>query len=107
MGPLLACIDIGNSTTEVLLARAEGGRADVVGAGRSPTRRGKGSPESLAGAVALVRRLERQHDVRATRAVAAPLRPVLTSRASLPEDVPDTGRLAVVASGSPTAAGRG
>ncbi len=104
---LLACIDIGNSTTEVLLARTDGGRVQVVGVGRSPTRRAKGSPESLAGAVALVRRLERQYDVRVDRAVAAPLRPVLTSRASLPEDVPDTGRLAVVAAGSATAAGRG
>ena len=78
---LLACIDIGNSTTEVLLARTDGGRVEVVGVGRSPTRRAKGSPESLAGAVALVRRLERQYDVRVDRAVAAPLRPVLTSRA--------------------------
>ncbi len=102
-----ACIDVGNSTTEVLLARVDGGQVSVVGVGRSPTRRAKGSPESLAGAAALVRRLERQYDVRASRAVAAPLRPVVTSRASLPEDVPDTGRLAVVALGSATAAGRG
>ncbi len=104
---LLACSDVGNSTTEVLLAHVGGGRVEVVGVGRSPTRRAKGSPESLAGAAALVRRLERQYGVRADRAVAAPLRPVLTSRASLPEDVPDTGRLALVAVGSATAAGRG
>ena len=44
----------------------------------------------------LVRRLERQYGVRVTRAVAAPLRPVLTTRASLPEDRPDTGRLMMI-----------
>jgi hypothetical protein len=104
---IVACIDVGNSTTEVLLARIDGTRVEVVGAGRTPTRRSKGSPESLAGAVALVRRLERQHDVRASRAVAAPLRPVVTSRAVLPEDVPDTGRLRLASAGSATVGGRG
>ena len=111
MGTVLACIDVGNSTTEVLLARsgdlADGGRVEVLGVGRAPTRRAKGSPESLAGAVGVVRRLERQHGVQVARAVAAPLRPVVTSRAALPEDVPETGRLAVSASGSSTAGGRG
>ena len=104
---VVACIDVGNSTTEVLLARTHGKGVEVIGVGRSPTRRAKGSPESLAGAVALVRRLERQYGVRASRAVAAPLRPVVTTRASLPEDVPDTGRLALAAVGSTTAGGRG
>jgi hypothetical protein len=108
---VVACLDIGNSTTEVLLASIDAGiddgRVQVVGVGRSPTRRSKGSPESLAGAVALVRRLERQYDVRAARAVAAPLRPVLTSRASLPENAPETGRLTLVTAGSTTAGGRG
>ena len=104
---VVAGVDVGNSTTEVLLARVDNGRVEVVGVGRAPTRRGKGSPESLAGAVALVRRLERQHGVRVSRAVAAPLRPVVTSRASLPEDVPDLGRLSLVAVGSATAGGRG
>jgi hypothetical protein len=104
---VLAGIDVGNSTTEVLLARVDDGGVEVVGVGRAPTRRAKGSPESLAGAVGLVRRLERQHGVRIDRAVASPLRPVLTRRASLPEDVPDLGRLALLASGSSTAGGRG
>jgi hypothetical protein len=104
---VVACIDVGNSTTEVLLARVDHRRVDVVGVGRAPTRRDKGSPESLAGAVALVRRLEQQYAVRASRALAAPLRPVETSRASLPEVVPDTGRLAVSTVGSATAGGWG
>ncbi len=107
MAVVLACIDVGNATTEVLLASVEDGRVEVIGVGRSPTRRAKGSPESLAAAVGLVRRLERQHDVRVQRAVAAPLRPVLTTGAQLPEDLPATGRLAVSVAGSSTSGGRG
>jgi len=104
---ITAGIDIGNSTTEVVLARVTAGGVDVVATGRAPTRRGKGSLESLDGAVALVRRLERQHDVQITGAVAAPLRPVETTTATVPEERSDTGPLWVAAAGSGTAAGTG
>ena len=104
---IVAGIDIGNSTTEVVLARAGVDAVDVVATGRAPTKRGKGSPESLDGAVALVRRLERQHKVRVTKAVAAPLRPVETTTATVPEERFDTGELWVAAAGSGTAAGGG
>ena len=103
-----AGIDVGNSTTEVVLGRrAADGGVQLLGAGRTPTRRGKGSPASLDAAVALVRRLERQHGVRVEVAAAAPLRPVETSAATLPEERPPTGRLRVVASGAGTAGGGG
>ena len=104
---ITAGIDIGNSTTEVVLARVTPGGIEVVATGRAPTRRAKGSPDSLDGAVALVRRLERQHRVRVTRAVAAPLRPVETTTATVPEERADTGPLWVATAGSGTAAGRG
>lgn len=104
---VVAGIDIGNATTEVVIGRRSGAEVRVIAAGRAPTRRGKGSPESLAGAVRLVRRLEREHDVRVGRAVAAPLRPVHTADAELPEERAQTGRLWVVASGSRTAGGHG
>jgi len=108
-----AGIDVGNSTTEVVLARigpdgTRGGRGlDVIGAGRAPTRRAKGSIESLDAAVELVRRLERQHGVRVALAAAAPLRPVSTSTVTLPEPADATGRLRVLSSGASTAGGRG
>lgn len=102
-----AGIDIGNATTEVVLARGSSGTIEVIGVGRAPTRRAKGSPESLDGAVALVRRLERQYDVRVEIVVAAPLRPVSTLTATLPEPEQDTGRLQVVRAGASTAGGRG
>ena len=43
---VVAGVDVGNSTTEVLLARVDNGRVEVVGVGRAPTRRGKGSPKT-------------------------------------------------------------
>jgi len=102
-----AGIDIGNSTTEVLIAEVGRGRIDVIGAASAPTRRRKGSPASLAGAVALVRRLERQYGVRVDVAAAAPLRPVETSTLALPEPEQATGRLRIVAAGSGTVGGEG
>jgi hypothetical protein len=102
-----AGIDIGNSTTEVVISRLTAAGIDVLGTGRTPTRRAKGSPESLDGAVALVRRLERSHQVRVELAVAARLRPVDTRTATLPEPEVSTGRLRVFSAGVCTAGGRG
>lgn len=104
---VFAGIDVGNATTEVVLARLSRGAMEVVAAGRAPTRRAKGTPASLVGAVALVRRLERQHGVRVEQAFAAPLRPIVTGSASLAADRPVTGRLHVVTSGAATAGGAG
>ena len=102
-----AGIDVGNSTTEVVLGRLTGDRIEVIGAARAPTRRAKGSVASLDGAAALVRRLQRHHQVDIDVAVAAPLRPVETSTAATPEQPARTGRLWVVASGAGTAGGLG
>ena len=104
---LVAGVDIGNATTEVVLGEVRGDQVAVVGTGRAPTRRAKGSPESLEGAAALVRRLERQHDVRVQAAVAAPLRPVETTTALVPERHAATGRLWVVKADAQTAGGGG
>lgn len=102
-----AGIDVGNATTEVVLARLGPGWPEIVGVGRSPTRHAKGSAASLDGATALVRRLERHYGVQVDLAVAAPLRPVATLTASLPEPTQATGRLHVVAAGAGTAGGHG
>ena len=49
---VIAGVDVGNATTEVVLV--SGGK--ILGAARVPTRGRKGSPGSLRGAAALVRR---------------------------------------------------
>lgn len=109
---IVAGIDVGNATTEVVLGRVgpgavDGAGVEVLAAERAPTRREKGSQESIAGAAALVRRLERRHDLRVETAVVAPLRPVRTLTATLPEEAVDTGRLRVLRAGSATAGGHG
>ena len=102
-----AGIDIGNSTTEIVLGQHTSSGVGVLATGRTPTRRAKGSAASLDGAVALVQRLERQSDVRVATAVVAPLRPVETSTASVPEATEETGRLWVAAAGVETAGSPG
>jgi len=72
---VIAGVDVGNATTEVVLV--SGGK--ILGAGRVPTRGRKGSPGSLRGAAALVRRLERQLGGTVGEARIAPLRAVDTA----------------------------
>ncbi|HEX6524243.1 MAG TPA: diol dehydratase reactivase ATPase-like domain-containing protein [Streptosporangiaceae bacterium] len=100
---VIAGVDVGNATTEVVLV--SGGK--VLGAGRVPTRGRKGSADSLRAAAALVRRLERQAGCTVGEASIAPLRPVGTSVITIPEIASATGRLRVLAAGVPTPGGIG
>src|ERR1700727_2959760 len=95
---VIAGVDVGNATTEVVLT-SDG---KILGAGRVPTRGRKGSEGSLRGAAALVRRLERQLGVTVGQARVAPLRPVATSVVSVPDTAAPSGRLRVLAAGVPT-----
>ncbi len=100
---VIAGVDVGNATTEVVLV--SGG--SILGAGRAPTRGRKGSPGSLRGAAALVRRLERQLGCTVTEARIAPLRAVDTAVVSVPDTAAPAGRLRVLAAGVPTPGGTG
>ena len=100
---VIAGVDIGNATTEVVLT--SGGK--ILAAGRMPTRGRKGSADSLRGAAALVRRVERQAGSTVAEARIAPLRPVDTSLVTLPETAPPRGRLRVLAAGVATPGGSG
>ena len=92
---VIAGVDVGNATTEVVIM--SGGK--ILGAARVPTRGRKGSADSLRGAAALVRRLERQLGCAVGEARIAPLRPVETSVVTVPEIAPPAGRLRVLAAG--------
>ena len=100
---VIAGIDVGNATTEVVLV--SGGT--ILGAGRVPTRGRKGSAGSLRGAAALVRRLERQVGSTVGEARIAPLRAVDTSVVTVPDAAAPAGRLRVLAAGVPTPGGTG
>jgi hypothetical protein len=98
-----AGVDVGNATTEV--AFLDGDR--LLGADRVATRGRKGSAESLRGAAALVRRLERRLGCRADEARVAPLRAVDTTTLTIPAAPPATGRLRLIAAGVTTPGGTG
>jgi Diol dehydratase reactivase ATPase-like domain/DD-reactivating factor swiveling domain len=100
---VIAGVDVGNATTEVVLV--SGGK--ILGAGRVPTRGRKGSAASLRGAAALVRRLERQFGCTVTEARIAPLRAVDTAVVTVPDAAAPAGRLRVLAAGVPTPGGAG
>jgi len=101
--PVIAGVDVGNATTEV--AVLAGNR--LLGVDRLPTRGRKGSAESLRGAAALVRRLERRHGWRVDEAKIAPLRPVQTTTVAAAPVPPRTGRLRLLAAGVATPGGSG
>jgi len=100
---VVAGVDIGNATTEVVLVDGE----RLLGADRLPTRGRKGSAESLRAAAALVRRIERRLGLAVDEARIAPLRAVGTTTLTIPAVVPETGRLRVLAAGVATPGGTG
>ncbi len=100
---VIAGVDVGNATTEVVLV--SGGK--ILGAGRVPTRGRKGSAGSLRGAAALVRRLERGLGATVGEARIAPLRAVDTAVVTVPDAAGPAGRLRVLAAGVRTPGGTG
>ncbi|MDX6393451.1 MAG: hypothetical protein QOJ73_4514 [Streptosporangiaceae bacterium] len=100
---VVAGVDVGNATTEVVLLADD----RLLGADRLPTRGRKGSADSLRGAAALVRRIERRLGVTVDEARVAPLRAVDTSTLTVPDIAPPTGRLSLLAAGVATPGGMG
>lgn len=80
---VVAGVDVGNHTTEIVLARIEGDRVEAVTHGQAPTRGRKGSAESLEGAAALLHRLEVESQMRVDEVLLATIRPVDTATAPL------------------------
>jgi hypothetical protein len=95
-GELVAGIDIGNATTEIVLARTVEGVPRPEIAEQVPTRGTKGSDVSIAAAAALVRRLADRVGQMPVRAAVAPLTPVHTGVVTGSTEGEDTGRLGVL-----------
>ena len=81
---VVAGVDVGNHTTEIVLARVDGRTVRPIAHGQAPTRGRKGSPESLAGAAALLHTMEIDTAVTADEVLLAALRPVDTATAPIP-----------------------
>jgi len=104
---LVAGVDVGNTTTEVVVVDADHDPPLPLAWDRAPSRGRKGSAESLLGAAALVRRLERRLGTRVELVAATPQRAVETATVAAPESAPPTGRLEIVTAQGETPGGTG
>lgn len=108
-GTVVAGIDVGNSTTEIVLGRVRADGVEPILAERCATAGPKGGPDSLAAAVALLTAMEQTAGAPVDVAVVADLAPAPVVEASWPRRRPDAGlpmRLLDVADGA-TGAGAG
>lgn len=89
---LVAGVDIGNSTTEIVITE---GKTPIAWE-RRPTRGRKGSEASVRSAAALLRNIERSVDVSVNQVIVAPWHPVTTEVATLHNPPPDTGKIQII-----------
>jgi hypothetical protein len=89
---LVAGIDIGNSTTEIVISDRE----RPVAWDRRPTRGTKGSQASVQAAHSLLRNMEREHNLAVAKVVVAPWHPVETLTSTVHEPLPETGTIRIV-----------
>ena len=104
---LVAGIDVGNATTEVVVADVDATPITPVAWDRAPTRGEKGSLRSLHSALDLLHRIERRDALTIDAIAIAPQHPVHTTGAVVAERPPDTGRLITLSAGSGTPGGAG
>jgi hypothetical protein len=104
---LVAGVDIGNSTTEIVIADVSAEPPVPLAWDRGPTRGLKGSAESARRASALLNRLERRSGSPVERVLMTPQVPVHTRRIDVPTMNPDTGVVALLSRGVATPAGSG
>ena len=100
---LVAGIDIGNSTTEIVIASG----SEPIAWDRRPTRGMKGSEASIKAAVSLLQSLQREHQLIVEKVVVAPWQPVETLTSTIHEPLPDTGRLQILKTAHQSVVGDG
>jgi hypothetical protein len=101
---IVAGLDVGNATTEVVLVDGDG---RVVAADRAPTRGAKGSPASIAAAATLVTRTASRARVEVGSVHVAKLRPVRTETLSMTGQTVHTGPLRILRRAAATPSGDG
>ena len=89
---LVAGIDIGNSTTEIVIADG----VNPVAWDRRPTRGIKGSEASVQAAASLLKIMEREQNLVVAKVVVAPWNPVTTLTSTIHEPLPETGNIRIV-----------
>lgn len=104
---LMAGVDIGNSTTEVVIADTTTVPPEPCAWDRVPTRGAKGSPEAARRAARLVQRLARRSGFTPELVAMTPQQPVLTGVHALPRVQRAPGRLVILDDHPTTPAGNG
>jgi len=104
---IIAGVDVGNSTTEIVIVDASTTPPTPIVWDRIPTRGIKGSADSAHAAALVLRRLAKRADLTIDHVVIAPQHPVDSLTIVIDEPPPDTGRLAIIGSGTTTPAGSG
>jgi hypothetical protein len=100
---LVAGIDIGNSTTEIVISNG----AEPIAWDRRPTRGVKGSEASVKAALSLLQNIEREHKIVATQVSVAPWNPVATLTSTIHEPLPNTGKLQIIKTAHQSVVGDG
>ena len=100
---LVAGIDIGNSTTEIVISNG----VEPIAWDRRPTRGIKGSEASVKAALSLLQNIEREHNIVATQVSVAPWNPVETLTSTIHEPLPNTGKLQIIKTAHQSVVGDG
>ena len=104
---IIAGVDVGNSTTEIVIVDTSTTPPTPLVWDRIPTRGIKGSVESAGAAALMVRRMAKRAELHVDDVIIAPQHPVDSRTVLIPEPPPSTGRLAIIGSGTSTPAGSG
>ena len=104
---LIAGVDMGNSTTEIVIADADHLPPRPVAWDRTATRGSKGSTEAAQHAARLLTRLERRTGLSTALAVLTPQAPVRTGIETVAAVAPTTGPLRILGSDPASPAGAG
>ena len=89
---IIAGVDIGNSTTEIVVTDG----VVPLAWERRTTRGAKGSLASIRAAAALLAIIERKASVKVDQVVVAPWQPVTTNVTTIHEPAPDTGNIQII-----------
>lgn len=104
---IIAGVDIGNATTEIVLADSSQEPPRPVAWDRAPTQGAKGSQRAAQAAARLLRRIERRSGHATNSVVLTPQVPVQTAGYTVELTPHDTGRLSILSRSAPTPSGAG
>ena len=104
---IIAGVDVGNSTTEIVIVDTAANPPTPIVWDRIPTRGIKGSVEAAEAAALMTRRMAKRAGLQVEHVVVAPQHPVDSRTVLIAQPPPSTGRLGIIGCGTSTPAGAG